>query len=179
MANCRRSLRTFLPTTLSATLLSSAWFDLAKASNQQLIELNPIDSMVGATMAVGTYPDYVRRAVGTAIRKPVDMVAFDIPSAIRPLERSFASAMLTVPRCTCQHVITYVSAPGKYGSIGGYSFRRRFSGSKSTHAEIFQIGFCIWNNRFDPVELISHIVHAAKLENNRIAHVAVTIGGRS
>lgn len=176
MVSCRRSLTPFPPTRLAATLLSSGRFDLAKAFNQQLVELNPIDAMVSATMTIGTYPDYVRRAVGATVRKPVNMVAFDVPSAIRPFERPFASAMLTVPGCTCQYVITNVSAPGKYGSIGGHSFRRRLSCSKSTHAEIFQIGFCIRSNRFDPVELISHIVHSAKLENDRIAHVAVTIG---
>nr|WP_245497111.1 hypothetical protein [Rhizobium ruizarguesonis] len=157
---------------LGLALASSAGFDFSQASDEQLVERHAVKAMMGVAVAVGAYSNNVARAVGTSVRKPMHVVAFEISSTVRSFEWPFAPAMLAISSGASQHVISNVSAAGKGATICRDAFRRRFRGCERTPAKLSQIYFLVGSNWFDLVKLVSHVIDAAKFENDRISHVA-------
>lgn len=157
---------------LGLALTSSAGFDFSQASDQQLVEPHAVEPVMGAAVAVGAYSNNVARAVGTSVRKPMHVVAFEISSTVRSFEWPFAPAMLAISSGASQHVISNVSAADEGATICRDALRRRFRGCERTPAKLSQIYFLVGSNWFDLVKLVSHVIDAAKFENDRISHVA-------
>nr|WP_261336191.1 hypothetical protein [Rhizobium leguminosarum] len=160
---------------LGLALTSSARFDFSQASDEQLVERHAVEAVMGVAVAVGAYTNNVARAVGTSVRKPMHVMAFDISSTVRSFEWPFAPAMLAISSGASQHVISNVSAAGEGGTICRDAFRRRFRGCERAPAKLSQIYLLVGSNRLDLVKLVSHVIEAAKFENDRISHLAPTV----
>nr|WP_245512459.1 hypothetical protein [Rhizobium ruizarguesonis] len=160
---------------LGLALTSSAGFDFSQASGQQLVKRHAVKAMVGVAVAIGAYSNNVARAVGASVRKPMHVVAFDISSTVRSFEWSFAPAMLAISSGASQHVISNVSAASEGGTICRDAFRRRFRGRERAPAKLSQIYFLVGSDRLDPVKVISHIIDAAKFENDGISYLVPAV----
>ncbi|MHC2215554.1 hypothetical protein ACVIGV_000942 [Rhizobium leguminosarum] len=157
---------------LGLALMSSSGFGFSQASDEQLVERHAVKAMMGVAVAVGAYSNNVARAVGASVRKPMDVVAFNISSSVRSFERPFAPAMLAMSSGASQHVIPNISAARERVPICRDPLRRRFRSCKRAPAKLSQIYFFVGSDWLDPVKGVSHIIDAAKFENDRISHVA-------
>ncbi|WP_246705407.1 hypothetical protein [Rhizobium sp. WYCCWR 11152] len=160
---------------LGLALTSSAGFDFSQASDEQLVERHAVKPMMGVAVAVGAYSNNVAWAVGASVRKPMHVVALDISSSVRSFERALAPAMLAMSSGASQYVIPNISAASEGGAICRDALRRGFRGSKRAPAKLSQIYFFVGSDWLDLIKLVSHIIDAAKFENDRISHVAHAI----
>nr|WP_261321009.1 hypothetical protein [Rhizobium leguminosarum] len=160
---------------LGLALPSSAGFDFSQASDEQLVERHAVKAMMGVAVAVGAYSNNVARAVGASVRKTMHVVAFDISSSVRAFERPFAPAMLAMSSGASQHVIPNISAASEGVPICRDPLRRRFRSCKRAPAKLSQIYFFVGSDWLDLFKVVSHIIDAAKFENDCISHLAPAV----
>lgn len=152
--------------------------DHTQIVDEELVELDPVDAEVGASVTIGAHAYYVAGAVRAAVGEAVHMVAFDVEATVGPDEGARAPAVFALPAGAGQDVIAHVLAASKNAALCRNAFWRRFRCLKCTTPKLFKVDFSIRQDRFDLVDIDYDIPSATQFENDRIPDIVVLVGCR-